>query len=59
MDERLEKALNYSNYMVTYNNQKALAKENFNENLHYFFNGAQLIISMELINYLNVAARYL
>ena len=53
MDERLEKALNYSNYMVTYNNQKLLLKEKFNENLHYFVNGAQFIASVELINYLN------
>lgn len=53
MDERLAKALDYSNYMVTYNNQKLLAKERFNENLCYFFNGSQFIVSIELINYVH------
>ena len=51
MDERLEKALNFSNYMITLNNQKRLIKEKYNEDLVYFFNGCQFTISKELINF--------
>jgi len=53
MDERLEKALNYSNYMATYNNQRRLFKEQFNENTHYFINGSHFVITVELINYVS------
>ncbi len=31
MDERLEKALDFSNYMVTLNNQKRLLAEQFDQ----------------------------
>ena len=50
MDERLEKALEFSNYMVTLNNQKRLIKEKYYEDLIYFSNGAQFIVTKELIN---------
>ena len=49
MDERLKKALDISNYMVTLNNQKRLLKEKFYENslagVHgkVIFNGDQII----------------
>ena len=33
MDEKLEKALDISNYMITLNNQKRLLKEKYYENL--------------------------
>lgn len=53
MDERLQKALDYSNYMVTYNNQRRMFKEQFTENIHYFVNGSHFVISIELINYVS------
>ena len=41
MDERLEKALDFANYMTTLNNQKRVAKENFMKIMSYYFNGGQ------------------
>jgi len=52
MDERLEKALDISNYMVTLNNQTRILKEKYHENLVYYFNGATFTVSRELINFI-------
>lgn len=51
MDEKLEKALEFSNYMVTLNNQKRIIKEQLYENLIYYFNGGQFTIDQVLINF--------
>ena len=51
MDERLEKALDMSNYMVTLNNQKRLLKEQYKENLIYYFNGGQFTVTQDLISF--------
>ena len=51
MDERLEKALNFSNYMVTLNNQKRMIKEKYYEDLIYFNSGCQFTITKELITF--------
>jgi len=49
MDERLEKALDYSNYMVTLNNQKRVLKEKFREQTIFYYNGGQFTITKDLI----------
>lgn len=54
MDERLNKALNFSNFMVTLNNQKRLLKEKFEESLLFFYNGSQFTVSKELITFVNL-----
>ena len=51
MDERLEKALDISNLMVTLNNKKRLLKEQYAENLVYYFNGGQFSVTNELISF--------
>lgn len=51
MDERLQKALDFSNYMVTLNNQKRIIKEKYYEDLVYFKNGCQFTITKELITF--------
>lgn len=51
MDERLSKALEFGNYMVTLNNQKRLLKEKFLDQSVYFIDGHKFSITMELINY--------
>jgi hypothetical protein len=51
MDERLEKALDVSNYMVVLNNQKRLLKEQYYENTVYYHNGGQFTITKELISF--------
>lgn len=54
MDERLEKALEFSNYMVTLNNQKRVLKEQYRENIVYYTNGGQFTITQELITFVNM-----
>lgn len=54
MDERLEKALEFANYMKTLSNQRRMLLEQFKESLIYFYNGSQFTISIELINYANM-----
>lgn len=51
MDERLKKALDFSNYMVTLNNQRLALKEKFLADLVYYHNGGCFTISKELINF--------
>lgn len=51
MDERLQKALDISNYMVTLNNQKRLLQEQYKENLVYYFSGGQFTITQQLISF--------
>lgn len=51
MDERLEKALEFSNYIVTLNNQRQLLKEKFFEDLLYFIDGCQFTIDRELVSF--------
>lgn len=54
MDERLEKALDFSNYMLTLNNQKRMLSEKYQENLLYFYNGGQFTVTKELINFVRL-----
>jgi len=51
MDERLEKALDFSNYMVTLNNQRRLIHEQFLENCVHYLNGGKFSVTRELINF--------
>ena len=51
MDERLKKALDISNYMVTLNNQKRMLKEKYYENLVYYHNGGQFTVTKELVSF--------
>ena len=51
MDERLEKVLDFSNYMITLNNQKRLLKEQYYDNLVYYFNGGQFSVTKDLISF--------
>lgn len=54
MDERLQKALEFSNFMVTLNNQKRLLKEKYYEDLIYFQNGCQFTVTKELITFVGL-----
>lgn len=54
MDERLEKALEFANYMKTLSNQRRVLQEQFKESLIYFYNGCQFTINIELINYVSM-----
>lgn len=51
MDPRLEKALDFSNYMITLNNQRNLLHEKFLENCVHYINGGKFNITQELMNF--------
>ena len=54
MDERLEKALDFSNYMLTLSNQKRLLAEKYQEELIHFYNGSQFTITRDLITFVSI-----
>lgn len=54
MDERLKKALDFSNYMQTLNNQKRLLLEKYQEDLIHFYNGSRFTITRDLIAFISV-----
>lgn len=51
MDERLEKALDFSNFMVTLNNQRRIIREQYLENCVHYLNGGKFSVTRELINF--------
>jgi len=54
MDERLSKALDFSNYMVTLNNQKRVLKERYREQTVYYYQGGQFTVTKELITFVGM-----
>lgn len=53
MDIRLEKALEFSNFMTILNNQKRVLREKFLEDTVYYLNGGKFTITKDLINFCN------
>jgi|MEHZ01.3.fsa_nt_MEHZ010857159.1_2 hypothetical protein len=54
MDQRLNEALEFTNYSIVYSDQKELLKQKFHSaNIHYH-NGGKFTITKELINYTNL-----
>jgi len=51
MDERLKEALDFSNLMITLDNQKRVLKEQYQNNLMYYFNGSQFTVTQSLISF--------
>lgn len=51
MDSRLEKALDFSNYMITLNNQKRILKEQFQNDSIYYYNGGTFSVTTSLISF--------
>ena len=52
MDDRLKSALDVANRMVTFNTQKELIRQEYNESCLYHENGHQFTINRDLINFL-------
>ncbi len=55
MDSKLSKALDFSQYMTTLNNQKRLLWEKYQESLVYYYDGGKFTITPELIAYCHSA----
>lgn len=51
MDEKLKEALDFSNLMITLDNQRRILKEQYQNDLLYFFNSGQFTITKELISF--------
>ena len=56
MDQRLKKAIDFSNYAVTLSNQKRILNEKFKESCVYYFNGSQFTITQEIIGFCQALA---
>lgn len=54
MDERLEKALEFSKYLETYNNQKQILLKQFLNECIIYHNGGKFTIDRNLILYANI-----
>lgn len=52
MDERLEYALDFSNFMITFDNQKRVLKEKYKESLIFYFNKGQFTVTKEFIAFI-------
>jgi hypothetical protein len=53
MDERLAKALEFSNFLETQNNQKRIFLAQYKENLIHYTRGHKFTVTQELINFCN------
>ena len=53
MGEALEKALDFSNYMVTLNNQKRILQEEYQESLIKYQAGGKFSITKELVSFVS------
>jgi hypothetical protein len=51
MDERLEKALEFSNFLETQNNQKRIFLKQYNDNLIHYVDGHKITVTMKLISF--------
>lgn len=51
MDDKLKKALEFSNYMITFDNQKRILKEKYQDDLIYYFNGGRFTATQELVSF--------
>jgi len=54
MDERLEKALEFSNFMVTLNNQKRIFQETYYQDILHYHRGAQFSVNQQLICFVKI-----
>ena len=53
MDERLQKALEFSNFLETQNNQKRIFLAQYKENLVHYTHGHKFTVTQELINFVH------
>lgn len=51
MDDNLKAALDFSNYMIVLDNQKRILKEQYQDNLVYYFNGGRFTATQQLVSF--------
>lgn len=51
MDERLTQALDFSNYMIVLENQKRILKEQYQNNIIFYFNSGQFTVTQQLVSF--------
>ena len=51
MDERLEKALEFSNFLETQNNQKSIFLKQYYDNLVHYVDGHKISVTTDLISF--------
>ena len=53
MDEKLQKALEFSNYTVTLNNQRRILKEKYNEELILYYNNGKFTVTQAFFTFVS------
>lgn len=53
MDEKLQKALEFSNYTVTLNNQKRILQEKYAEDLVFYYNNGKFTVSQTFFSFVS------
>jgi len=51
MDDKLKAALDFSNYMITLDNQKRVLKEQYQNNLIHYFGGGRFTATQGLVSF--------
>jgi len=51
MDEKLKKALDFSNYVITLNNHKRILSEKYQESIVLYYNGGKFSVTQPLISF--------
>ena len=51
MDDRLVSALDFSNYMITLNNQKRILREQYQNDVVHYYNGGQFTVTQQLVSF--------
>tara|TARA_B110000503_G_scaffold77423_1_gene119289 strand:+ start:573 stop:902 length:330 start_codon:yes stop_codon:yes gene_type:complete len=59
MDQRLSKALEFSNYLVTFKNQKRILEQQYIASCKIYYNGAEFTVSPSLILLLELDHQYI
>lgn len=59
MDQRLSKALEFSNYLVTFKNQKRILEQQYISSCKLYYNGSEFTASPSLILMLELEHQYI
>ena len=51
MDDKLKLALDFSNYMITLDNQKRVLQEKYEQDLIYYFNAGRFTVTQGLVSF--------
>lgn len=54
MEEKIKKAFEIAGYMTVLSNQKNILKEEFKQNLFFYFNGGNFLLTKDFLSFVNL-----